>query len=433
MKLTNKRSMRTALLAALAAGSLVLTGCGGSSGSTSGEQTLTILEKWPEPQHQAFFEKVVADFEAANPGVKVELNAIQDEPYKERIRVLTASKTLPDIFFAWPGKYGEQFLDAGMAADLSPELARDGWGASLAPGTTEAYTHNGKTYGVPISLSGKYMIYNKELFAKAGVSVPSTLQELLTACSALKASGVQPIAFGNQAGWPGVHYLTTLLAKYVPADVLEKDFEPSTASFTDPGYEKALSTLSELSTKCFTSGANGISNDSTKAELQTGKAAMAYLETNNFSLFSEKGGATPAVAANWDFFRFPEISGAGGDQKSLTGAPDGLLVNANSKNKELAVKFLRFLTSQENGKLELDMRGRPSSVIGAEKGATLTPQLNRAIADMNATDKFNIWLDTATAPQVAQAFKSAAQAAVDGSSSPSKIMDTVRAASAQSK
>lgn len=416
-----------------------LAGCASGGGTSSNgeatgsQRTLTVFEKWPEPQHAAYFEKIVADFEAANPGVTVELTAVQDEPYKERIRVLTASNELTDVFFAWPGKYGEQFLKAGLAEDLTDELEEDGWGDTIAPGSLDAYTVDGQTYGIPINQSGKYFIYNKALFEQADVEVPATLDELLEACRAFRSAGIQPISFGNQAGWPGVHYLTTLFAKYVPAEVRAEDYEPSTAEFDHPGYEQALETLTELSEECFTHGANGISNDSTKAEMQTGGAAMAYLETNNFYLFMEEGGASPEVAANWGFFRFPDIEGADGDAEALTGAPDGFLVNAKSPNKDLAVEFLRFLTSTENARMQVEMRQRPTTVIGADQGVDIIPQLADAIADMNSTSNFSIWLDTATAPPVATAMLAGAQAAVEGATSPDDILESIRTASEQAK
>ena len=87
---------------------LTLSACGGSGGdagqgTSGGDQTLTVMHKWPEGDHAAFFEKVVDEFEKANPGVTVDMQAIQDDPYKERLRVLTASNDLPDVYFAWPG------------------------------------------------------------------------------------------------------------------------------------------------------------------------------------------------------------------------------------------------------------------------------------------------------------------------------------------
>jgi len=361
------------------------------------------------------------------------MTAVQDDPYKEKLKVLTAGHDLPDVYFAWPGKYGEQYFNAGLAADLTGAMTADGWKESLTPAAVEAYTVDGKIYGVPVSMSGKFFIYNTKIFADHGLEAPATLDDLYEICSTLKSAGVSPITFGNQAGWPAVHYLTTLIGKYVPPSVTALDFTPDTATFTDPGYEQALTTLGDLSDRCFTADANGITNDSAKAEVQTGLAAMGYFETNNFSIFTEAGGATADVADNWGFFPFPSIPDGKGDDASLTGAPDGFLVNADSPNQDLAVEFLRYLTNAQSGKAMLELFGRPSTVVGADDGVNLTTQLRDGIEAINSVQRFNVWLDTATVSEVAQAFLAGGQAAVDHSQTPAEIMASVRAASDSAK
>jgi raffinose/stachyose/melibiose transport system substrate-binding protein len=434
------RKMRKMVAIASASAAIItLAACSGSNGATESSAssndsvTLTVMHKWPEPIYEDFWNDIKEGFESEHPGVTVEMTAVQDDPYKEQIKVLTASNELPDVYFAWPGKYGEQFFESGLAADLTDAMESDGWADSLTSAAVDAYTDDGKIYGVPISMSGKFMVYNTKLFEQVGVEVPETLDDLVTSCAAFKEAGIQPIAFGNQAGWPGVHYLTSLIAKYVPSDVTEKDFTPETASFDDPGYIEALNMLTKISDACFPEDSNGISNDSAKAAVQTGQAAMGYFETNNFSIFTAEGGGGDEIVNNWSFFALPDAEGASGDNSSLTGAPDGFLVNENSENKELAIEFLKYLTTKQSGKLALEVFGRPSTVIGADEDVDITPQLAEAIEVLDSTKTFNVWLDTATESSVAQAFMSGAQAAVDGSESAEQIMEEVKAASDSAK
>ena len=68
------------------------------------------------------------------------------------------------------------------------------------------------------------------------------------------------------------------------------------------------------------------------------------------------------IADDWSFFRLPAPSGAPGDTKALTGAPDGFLVNKDSKNAALAVDFLKFMTSLDNAKKETSEIGYLSPV-----------------------------------------------------------------------
>lgn len=417
---------RRDVLAALTAGAaaLALPSCGASAGDDS---TLTVLHKWPEGDHKKYFDHVRATFEERHPGITVEMTAVQDDPYKQRIQVLTASRTLPDIYFLWPGSYGEKFARAGLTDDLTDAMAGE-WEDSVSSIAVDAYTYEGRRYAVPISMSGKYMVANTAMFAEHGVEIPGTFEDLLTVCDTLREAGVEaPIAMGNQPMWPGVHYLTSLVAKHVPEEEFTRDVEPSTATFSHPGYAQAFADLGELAARGFTPSANGISSDSAKAAFLNSQSPMMFSESNQFSTFQEKNGAPPEIAESWDFFPFPSIPDGAGDDESLTGAPDGFAINPDSSKVELAIDFLRMITSPEMAAAMLEMRDRPSVVIGAEERVDdVQPQLTRALEHLDSIEKFNIWLDMEAEPQVAQAWLTAGQAAIAGSRSPELIVQDLK-------
>jgi raffinose/stachyose/melibiose transport system substrate-binding protein len=410
------------------------TGGGGGGGQQTSGKTgeLTFLHKYPEPERAPYFQKVVADYMAAHPGVKINIQAAGDQPIKDKLRVLTSSHQLPDIYFSWPGDFTGKFVRAGLAADLTSAVRGTDWEKSIPAAAWDAYTQDGKIYGVPISLDAKVFAYNTAIFKKNGISVPKTLDELLADCGKLKAAGVEPIAFGNQFGWPAIHYLTELNSKYVPQATLNQDYNPQTASWSDPGYVKALQTFQTINKACLTKGANGIEHEAAQAQLTNGKAAMQYLEVVEFRNF--KKGAVPAsFADNWSFFKMPDIPGAGGDPGTLTGAPDGFLVNAQSKNKDTAIDFLKFLTNQQNGQKIVSEAGFLSPVAGSLTAENSTPQLQDALKLIQQTKTFAIWLDTAAHAKVASAYLSGAQALLDGTKSPEQVMAAVKQASDQAK
>ena len=138
------------------------------------------------------------------------------------------------------GDFTKKFVRGGLAADLSSYLQNTDWGNSFVPAALSAYTYDSKIYGVPIDLDAKFFVYNTKIFADNGISVPQSMSDLLAACDTLKAKGIAPIAFGNQYGWPAIHYLTQLNAYMVPPATLATDYEPATGAFTDPGYTQAL-------------------------------------------------------------------------------------------------------------------------------------------------------------------------------------------------
>ena len=255
----------------------------------------------------------------------------------------------------------------------------------------------------------------------------------MTACGKLKTAGYTPIAFGNQYGWPAIHYITQLNAYNVAPDQLAKDYNPATGAFTDAGYVKALQQFQSMVKHCATPAANGLSHEAAQANFLNGKAAMHYLESLEFYALTAKGGAPKEIADHWGFFRLPPASDSAGDTKALTGAPDGFMVNAQSPQAALAVDFLKFMTSTANAqKLTKDI-GWLSPVKGSATEANAFPQLKEALTDITNASQFAIWLDTVTNADVANAYLSGVEGLINGSASPEDVMKGVQAAAAKAK
>lgn len=440
---------RVAAYAALTLGLGTIAACGPPSAPDTGGETsaaadiaapaeksgtLTMLTKFAAPEYAPYFEDVVAAYEEANPDVDIDLQQVGDQPYKDKIRVLAASDELPDIYFSWAGDFANKFVRAGMSADLSSELAPDTeWGSTFAPAALEAFASDGKYYGVPINLDAKYLVYSTTAFDEAGISEPpATFEDLLEVCGKLEDSGYTPISFGNQYGWPAIHYMTQLNTFNVAEDVLATDYDPASGEFTDPGYVTALEQFQQISDSCFNTGANGLSHEVAQANLMSGDAAMQYVEIVEFPNFV-KDDVDPAFKDHWSFFRLPPAEGAPGNTNALTGAPDGFMVNANSENAALAVDFLKFMTNEENAiKLTTDI-GWLSPVKGAAAEAGAFEQLQAGLEDIETADNFAIWLDTIAHADVAAAYLAGVQGLLDGSADPAGVMDSVQKAASEAK
>jgi raffinose/stachyose/melibiose transport system substrate-binding protein len=420
-----------ALLAALSLAT-ALAGCGsdsnsGTSGGDAGEVSgkISFLHKWVDVQYSYIYQDLVDEYLADHPDVEIDMQAVGDQPIKDQLRVLTSADELPDIFFSWPGDFAKKFIRGGYAADLTEYLSGE-WGDSFAESALGAYAYEGKNYGVPINQNAKVFAYSKSAFEKAGVTVPTTYAELLATCEPLKAAGYNPIAFGNQYGWPAIHYITQLNAEYVSADVRNADYDPAGGAFTDPGYEQALTTFKELIDSCSKAGSNGISHETAQAELTTGKAGMQYIEVLEFVALDNTTSVPEEFVDDWDFFEFPPIAGAAGTPGAITGAPDGFLVNAKSKNMATAIDFLKFLTSKSSEAAIAKAFDWPPAVNGAAEEAGLTEKTIRATDLMGSADETAVWLDTETHAEVAQAYLAGVEQLLSGEMTPAQVMDSVR-------
>jgi raffinose/stachyose/melibiose transport system substrate-binding protein len=227
--------------------------------------------------------------------------------------------------------------------------------------------------------------------------------------------------------------MTQLNPYYVPAATLASDYDPATGAFTDPGYQQALEAFGDINTHCLSQGANGITHEAAQAQFLAGKSPMHYIEAVEFFALTEKGGAPADLANNWDFFKLPPPATAAGDTGYLTGAPDGFLVNPGSEHIDIAVDFLKFLTSSTNAEKMVADLGWLSPVQGSATAENTFPQNVTVIEDIAKATGMAIWLDTVTHIDVANAYLNGVQAQLDGTKTPAQIMDDIRAAAASAK
>ncbi|MEV7632759.1 extracellular solute-binding protein [Microbacterium sp. NPDC089318] len=433
------RNTRTlAVFAAAAATALVFTGCAASTPQPAAdvtaepdfEGTLTILTKFAGEPLEPYFVDLAAAYEAEHPDVKVELIQETDQSIKDKTKTLTASQALPDIYFTWTGNWADNFIEGGLAADLSDVVAPGTeWGDRFGEASLSAFEHDGKYYGIPLYNNGKFMGYSKSAFAEAGIEVPKTFEDLIDACEPLRAAGYEPIAFGNKDGWPALHYLQQLFAYNVPADVLQADFDPETAKWEDPGYERALEQFATLVDDCTDTGdgTNGVLYTTAQEALAGGRAAMYYQEILEFDTVTAEDASL--TADDFGIFPLPVPEGSKGDSGAIEGSPEGYLINAKSPRAALAVDFMKFVTEPENAaKLSSPPFGQPSAVVDAVTEGTSSKAVYEGISMVNDASGLVAWLDTVTVPEVADAWLAGGEAVISGSSTPEEVLESVRAA-----
>src|SRR5689334_20447063 len=168
----------SAVIAALAATTLVAAACSGGTNAASGGGNSTTLNV--ASVDQGSIEDVVKAFEAANPGVKVNLTTAGADQFQQQIRTQLSSGTAPDVFSVWPGNGnpGATYVlgKPGYLMDLSDQS----WASKLPASLQGVAQYNGKTYTAIFGVNGIGAVYNKDALDKAGLTPPSTYTELLT-------------------------------------------------------------------------------------------------------------------------------------------------------------------------------------------------------------------------------------------------------------
>ena len=396
--------------------------------------TLSVLTKFGSQRLSPYFADLAKAYEAAHPDVKVDLTQATDDSVKGKTKTLVASNSIPDVFFSWTGTWGGNFIRGDRAVDLTPVIGPDSdWGKTFAPAAVKAFVYNGKYYGIPLYLDAKFMGYNKAIFAEAGVDVPTDFEDLLASCDAIRAAGYTPISLGNKEAWPVVHYLGQLLAYNVPEATLERDYDPATAEYTDPGYVASLEQFKQLEDRC-TDGAdmNGISYQNAIQALSDGKSAMYYQEIIEFD--ESATDATKLKPEEFGFFKLPAPKDAKGDPDALEGAPEGYMISSAPTNVPPAPDFMQLVTWKQNAAvLSAPPSGPPSPGTGAAGAAPVTHEVVAGLDDIAKASYLIQWLDTVNHPRVAAAWLSGLQAFAGGSMTADEVMDEVRKAADAAK
>ena len=129
---------------------------------------------------QGLLEQTILDnYMKENDHITIEIEALQDEPFKQKFQSYVASNNLPDIFNVWgQPAFFEAVMEKGYAAELNPA---DYASYNFFEGSTTDFSYNGKLYGLPRNQDITTIFINKAIFEESGVKIPGTYGELLQA------------------------------------------------------------------------------------------------------------------------------------------------------------------------------------------------------------------------------------------------------------
>jgi raffinose/stachyose/melibiose transport system substrate-binding protein len=311
--------------------------------------TIRMMHLWPEGgapgQHQVV-DDIVEAYQAEHPNVTVKLDVLDNEQYKAKMRVLSAVNDLPDVGLTWAAGYMRPFVEGRLIAPLD-ELLEGDLHDSFVAGTTNAYSVDGSIYALPLEFNIAPIYYNKDIFAKYGVSVPADYDELLQVVKTLAAHGVVPIALGNMDRWTGSMWYMYLADRLAGTETLASAIR-GTASFADPGLAEAARLVRDLVDRnAFNPGFNGLSNDEAKATFMAGEAAMYLIGTWELPNYTTNEDVPKSFRDRIGFFKFPTVDGGKGNIDSWVGGPGvGLFVAENSPVKAEAKRFVQYFVKR---------------------------------------------------------------------------------------
>lgn len=346
--------------------SVVLSGCASNSnGQTGGTDTGTNTEKetsgsnekvtlsfmhlWPEGVSAAqskVVSEIVKQYEDDHDNVTIKMEVLDNEQYKNKLKVLSTSNSLPDVGVTWSAGFLQPYVEGKLFATLDDVLG-EGLGDQFVAGTTDAFTIDGNTYGLPLEFNIAPIYYNKEIFASNNLDVPTTYDELTDVVQKLADAGITPIALGNKDRWTGSLWYMYLADRIAGQELFSNALAGKESYMQDSLLQAAGEVQNLVNYNAFNKGFNGLSNDEGKADFYNETAAMYLMGTWELANFTANPDIPQEFKDKVGFFKFPVVSGGKGDSNSWVGGPGvGLFVAENSPVKEQAKAFVKYFVEK---------------------------------------------------------------------------------------
>lgn len=363
-------SRRSFLLGAGALGAVgALAGCAPASGSSSAPTEITFYVSKPEVI--SYFDGVIDQFHRSQDRVRV----VRDSTSNMSANFV---RNQPPDLGCWNYNFAvAAFVKHGALSDLSDTAEAQSINPALWPLLQQTADYPGRTSAIPYSITAASVIYNQDIFAQQGLSVPTTWSELVAVCQALRAAGITPFYNTIKDSWT----VAQGLFDYSVGGMLDvpqffstlnsegASVEPGSAASFEKNFKDPMGRVAELAAFANKDAASRGYADGNLAFAQ-GKSAM-YLQ-GPWAL-NEIAKTSPTMKLGT--FPLP-VTEKPADLKVRVNVDLALWIPQVSKKKDAAREFLSFLMRPEiNDKYNADNNG-----FGVRKDAP--PAVNPALAGM---------------------------------------------------
>lgn len=169
--------------------SAMLAACGSSGTGASGKTTISFEVAEYSTKTVPFWQKIVKQFEAANPKYQVNLSSVGwNQAHDTTVRQI-AAKNLPDVVNT-ATIWLPEWVSSGALQPVTPGMMSPAVRSNFLPALyNDASLYQGKIWGLPIAAATRAMFYNKTLFTKAGLNPddpPRTWSQLYADAQAIK-------------------------------------------------------------------------------------------------------------------------------------------------------------------------------------------------------------------------------------------------------
>ena len=336
--------------------------------------------------------QAIARFEAANPGLKVQMEALPgDTSSFTKYRTASVAANGPDIMTMWSGSYmlaHKDFLELLTPFFTAEERARIlGWEATSA----DFKVDSDEIYGVPASSDGTSCIfYNKELLDKAGVDPDgdwrSSVDGFVGMLEKVKASGTTPLVMDeNSIIW---QLLVWWWAQELGGSSVVSELVSGQRNFSDAPMPEIVSGWQKLNAYALP-GAETTPGDTSFRLMLPGDVAMTTAGFWAIAPLREGLGDKLGMVKMPNFSPEAPIQNGG-----IGGIGNAFMVSNYSAVKDEAVAFIKFLMSKEEQELKAKSgQGRLINVTDVDATDLYSDPLTNTQQEWATEPSTVFWLD----------------------------------------
>ena len=344
------------------------------------------------------------------------------EEYYTQLNALVDAGQTPDVFIVSPGANLTDYVTPGVVAPLNEYLdANDGeWRKQFSSDAVfdGATYEDGNIYAMPLHIAAACVFYNKDIFAEAGVEVPTTYDELLDVCQKIQDAGYTPITISAGTAW-----CLSMLAGYL-CDREGVDLDAVNSGAESWNNEKCIAAgekLLELS-QYFQETAAGDSNDDATTAFYMGDAAI--LIQGSWAIGQINGG-NPDFEPSCGVFQFPAIEG-GNDPNRIIAKSDSLAMSSTTQYPEASIALMKYFSDDTTQKAIAEVGGK-IPVTNVEFDPSVAPAQLSDVMDIfgNASGVFGFYNESLVSSDAGSEFDNEMVAIFQGEKTPEEAFQSV--------
>jgi len=348
------------------------------------------------------FAKALASFAEDNPNIDLEVIGMSGTDYTTKLKVAFAANEGPDIFEIQGLGNMEPLVKAGKMLALDDQMAKNSTYDSLLPGSTNSFTFDGKVYGLPTITGLALLFCNTELFAKAGLEIPKTWDELLNCIKVFNENNITPFLYAGQDLWPVMFYNSVLDIRCA-GSVECTNAISGKARFDSEPFLKAARMVQELTDAgAYNASDLSLSWDEGVQKFSQGGAAMLYNGTWVTGIVNDPN---VPVYGKIEITSFPGIGGEY-DTDNYGGAFECLCINSNVENTDAAYQAISYLGSHMSSESLVNGNGLPAWKYDDVDTTKLDVTVQKQLAVLDAGKNMCVWFDTALGNELGDIHKS---------------------------